>query len=602
MVLVTDGECDMSADIEDLQTVVGAMKSNETVLYVINIGLVHDVSSVKGQNAIVLREIAENTGGAYCNADDIAQCLMTLSGKPGCGTRPQLSKNVLEITPLLRIPVNIWGMTSKDSPPSMSKFRVAAPDEDEDGGGGGGDGAVEPTPVERETLTVNPDQPDEVIAPADQIAAHKYGQNFIPWTEGDKDAVKLKGPSGVFVLGFLPATSVPRHHLLTSTSVMQGIQDHEAAAVGITALSRALRRTNQVALVRFVKKEHSDPQLMVLSPASADNGTLLMHQVPCKDDVRNYSFPPLKETTREQQSAVSSFVDSMTISSVAPHRLAPMNSAIYGVTAKIVEKLAAPVTLSTSLRIAQMADQFEAIPYRSDAPEVASAKSATIASSLETLKSHFPLKTNESTLEKRKIFFSDLVLAPATQEILGGGGGGGASQKRARVESQEETGPVVPIFSEQSTAPLEDFQALLSFAEATQADKISAMHTMEKHVTRTVTQGRSKAQYKKALEFLSSLRAAAITTNEAQLYNAFLVDHIKPFAGSIDTECWDMFVAAGNLSLITNEELPETSSITPQEAIAFLQVQTATTTGVGGGGGGGGGAMEVQDSMFDDLE
>ena len=40
-------------------------------------------------------------------------------------------------------------------------------------------------------------------------------------------------------------------------------------------------------------------------PATEDDGTLIVHRLPCSEDVRDFSFPSLKEDTPAQRSAVS---------------------------------------------------------------------------------------------------------------------------------------------------------------------------------------------------------------------------------------------------------------------------------------------------------
>ena len=68
-------------------------------------------------------------------------------------------------------------------------------------------------------------------------------------------------------------------------------ESNDGTRRAIGALSQALQRLQQAALCRLVKRANSDPWLVVLLP-NAD-GTLLMHRLPCSEDIRNFQFPPL---------------------------------------------------------------------------------------------------------------------------------------------------------------------------------------------------------------------------------------------------------------------------------------------------------------------
>jgi hypothetical protein len=59
----------------------------------------------------------------------------------------------------------------------------------------------------------------------------------------------------------------------------------------VGALAQALQRRQQAALCRLVKRANADPWLVVLLPNP--DGTLLMHRLPCSEDIRNFLFPPL---------------------------------------------------------------------------------------------------------------------------------------------------------------------------------------------------------------------------------------------------------------------------------------------------------------------
>ena len=70
-----------------------------------------------------------------------------------------------------------------------------------------------------------------------------------------------------------------------------------------------------VALARYTKKENADVAMVVLLPSPNDDGSLLMHRLPCIEDIRDFQFPSLrKDFSSVQQTAISNLVDGMTAS------------------------------------------------------------------------------------------------------------------------------------------------------------------------------------------------------------------------------------------------------------------------------------------------
>ena len=92
------------------------------------------------------------------------------------------------------------------------------------------------------------------------------------------------------LLGFLPREKIPRFHYLGMTNILQGDSRLVSSQIAIASLSEALKRKNQVGLVRFTKKDNTDPYLGVLLPNIDNDGTLLVQQLPFIEDVRQLDF------------------------------------------------------------------------------------------------------------------------------------------------------------------------------------------------------------------------------------------------------------------------------------------------------------------------
>jgi hypothetical protein len=107
------------------------------------------------------------------------------------------------------------------------------------------------------------------------------------------------------LLCFAPAARIPRHYFLSSVDVVVPEPGSKSAGVGIASLAHALQRTQNVAVVRYVKRKNAAPILAVLTPCIANGfpdsnllgedaptfACLLLNQLPFAEDLRLFTFP-----------------------------------------------------------------------------------------------------------------------------------------------------------------------------------------------------------------------------------------------------------------------------------------------------------------------
>lgn len=100
LLLITDGETEVEG-VEDLETIVASMKSIVNFsLYVAMVGKVTPASSViKRENAKLLQSLAESIDGRFAEMEDPRDGFYLLAGGAGLGTKPQLLKTTLELSP-----------------------------------------------------------------------------------------------------------------------------------------------------------------------------------------------------------------------------------------------------------------------------------------------------------------------------------------------------------------------------------------------------------------------------------------------------------------------------------------------------------------------
>jgi hypothetical protein len=100
MILMTDGETEVEG-VADLEVIVGNMKSIVNFsLYIALIGQVTPSSSVvKQENAKLLQSLAESIGGRFGVMEAPQDGNYLLAAGAGLGTKPQMLKTVLELSP-----------------------------------------------------------------------------------------------------------------------------------------------------------------------------------------------------------------------------------------------------------------------------------------------------------------------------------------------------------------------------------------------------------------------------------------------------------------------------------------------------------------------
>jgi ATP-dependent DNA helicase 2 subunit 2 len=172
------------------------------------------------------------------------------------------------------------------------------------------------------------------------VRGYRYGPQYIPMAGLDENILKLVSEPVLRLLGCVPVSSIARQHFLSSSFVV-GVatgDSNDGARRAVGSLSQALQRLKQAALCRLVKRANADPWLVVLLPNS--DGTLLMHRLPCSEDIRNFMFPPLTSMASVaplQKQAVAAAVDSMTISALQSDDLLMVNPAFMAFLSHVQE-------------------------------------------------------------------------------------------------------------------------------------------------------------------------------------------------------------------------------------------------------------------------
>lgn len=115
-----------------------------------------------------------------------------------------------------------------------------------------------------------------------------------------------------------------------TSNIVVAQKTNDKAVIALSSLIHALFELDSYAVARVVKKEGSEPFLMLLSPSvEKDYECLIENQLPFSEDVRSYRFPPIDKIvtvsgkmltqhrnlpSKDLLEAMSDFVDRMDIS------------------------------------------------------------------------------------------------------------------------------------------------------------------------------------------------------------------------------------------------------------------------------------------------
>jgi hypothetical protein len=633
MLLITDGENPVEG-VDDLEDIVEQMKSIKNFgLYIAMLSKSTPQSSViKQENAKLLRSLAESTDGRFMEIEELGDSIHLLSGGLGLGTRPTLSKTVLEFTPNLRLPCVFWGKVSKATAPSLKKQQKSE------------DNEFSEDAIKRDISYRHPDNEDLELSVEERVKGYRYGSQYVPVTPADEDNFKIPGPASIQVIGLIAREKIPRHHFLDGATYLHPTLEAEAAQFCFSALATALLREGKAALARFVKRENSDPSLIAMLPTvdeASGMTAFLLYRVPFVDDVREYNFPSLVAFASEKQvranpdltkqrQIMEDFVDCLTIRDFSKSNTTPANPALQNIYSALHGHL---LGLDAAEQIA--------------VPDFVSlAKDPARESIVSSVYDFFPLEKVEKKKKRKKVFWSD---AAADQQAAEAGSqpGGEAANKKARIEldvsrvtaaitantsaaaipkplpvplvpkappatssaplvappptasqssvaapsstttassstaaptaqadeEEDEDDLGLPEFTVGTPTPVEDCTALVEAIRAKnppdRKKRIArALEVLAKVIQRNVALGGSRTHYKRAVACLVLFRAVSCEEKDAAAFNAYLAAFKKNYQTGRHALAWQL-ATDQLLTLIARSEV-KSSAVTDDEAEQFL--------------------------------
>ena len=362
-------------------------------------------------------------------------------------------------------------------------------------------------------------------------------------------------------------------------------------------MAMAMTNEGQVLIARYMKNidpnkdAKTDVDLVALIAPPQDNGSLLMHRIPCIEDFRNFPFPHMTSIDKIlpcQKDAVSEYIRCMTV----PYESTNEDSL-----------LAYNAPLLSVLHAAQRRALSDTKVYQLNGSMLPKGDIEGAKAAIKMLRENFPMEYIEQQgSKKRKMYWADGVVINTEEGtgITAMDANAGADVISTTASSSSASSSSSAMSLEITVQnPVEDFEKFVRNYPNDSENLTSAFKKMTEIINELVSGG-NNAYFRRAIESLKSLRASILSTKGVcsdghSVYNTFLKDIVKQYSRDY-VVFWDnFFVKEGvNLTLISTGEVPA-SMISHEEAQIFLR-EEAPATAVPSA------ANQADDPMFDDLE
>ncbi|KAH9620873.1 hypothetical protein KSS87_022606 [Heliosperma pusillum] len=203
----------------------------------------------------------------------------------------------------------VYKKTSEERFPTLKKYSDKAPATDRF--------ATHEIKVDYEYQSIQ--DPGKIVPPEQRIKGYRYGPEVVPISTDEWEAVKFKPEKSVKLLGFTDAKNILRQYFMKDVNLFIAEPGKKEAVIAVSALARAMKEMNKVAIVRCVWRQgQAGVVIGVLTPnvSAKDNvpDSFYFNVLPFAEDVREFQFPSFRnlpeafQPTEEQQEAADNFV------------------------------------------------------------------------------------------------------------------------------------------------------------------------------------------------------------------------------------------------------------------------------------------------------
>ncbi|CAK7347919.1 unnamed protein product [Dovyalis caffra] len=454
----------------------------------------------------------------------------------------------LELSSKMKIKVWVYKKTSEEKFPTLKKYSDKAPPTDRF--------ATHEVKVDYEYKSV--EDPNKVVPPEQRIKGYRYGPQVVPVSSAEWDAVKFKPEKSVKLLGFTDASNIMRHYYMKDVNIFIPEPGNTRAALAVSALARAMKEMNKVAILRCVWRQGQGSVVVgVLTPNISEKDStpdvFYFNVLPFAEDVREFQFPSLSsfpaswQPNEQQQEAADNLVKMLD--------LAPSGKQ---------EALLPDFTPNPVLELF-----YRHLELKSKHPDAAV---PPLDETLKTITEPDPdlLSENKSVIDafcKSFELKENPRLKKSSKRLLREKPSG--SDEGEGYENAINALAVRPIKVEKigDSSPVQDFEAMMSRRDS--PDWVSkAIKDMENKIHNLVENSYEGDNHGKALECLLALRKGCILEQEPKQFNDFLHHLLNVCQEKKLSNFCESLISKG-LTLISKSEATD-SEVTDDEARSFL--------------------------------
>ncbi|XP_027335253.1 ATP-dependent DNA helicase 2 subunit KU80 isoform X2 [Abrus precatorius] len=456
----------------------------------------------------------------------------------------------LEFSPQLRIKVMVYKKTAEEKFPTLKKYSDKAPPNDKY--------ATHEVKVDYEYKSS--EDHDKVVPPDQRIKGYRYGPQIVPISSAEWEAVKFKPEKGVKLLGFTDSSNVLRHQYMKDVYVFLPEPGNTKAMLAVSAVARAMKEMNKVAILRCVwRKGQAHVVIGLLTPNLSDRENIpdsfYFNVLPFAEDVREYLFPsftnfPASWQPNEQQlEATANLIKTFDL---APH----------GKEEVLLPDFTPNPVLERFYRFLELKskDPDATVPPLDDTLKKITEPDADLLlqnkSVIDSFCSSFELKGNP--LKKSRRFLRDKRSISSDEE----GKGNIIAQPANLIENTS-----IKVEKIGDLTPVQDFEAMVSRRDSPDW-VVKAITDMKNKIFDLVEDSHAGDNYPKALECLVVLRKGCILEQEPKQFNDFL-RHLCNFCQEKNLNSFCEFLSSKGLTLISKTEAVD-SEVTDDEARSFM--------------------------------
>ncbi|KAJ8748966.1 hypothetical protein K2173_013404 [Erythroxylum novogranatense] len=501
----------------------------------------------------------------------------------------------LELSPNMKIKVWVYKKTSEEKFPTLKKYSDKAPPTDKF--------ATHEVKVDYEYKSVEDDS--KVVPPEQRIKGYRYGPQVVPISSAEWDAVRFRPEKSVKLLGFTDAKNVMRHYYMKDANIFIAEPGNIKATLGVSALARAMKEMDKVAIVRCVwregqanvvvgvlmpnisKKENtvgfmmdiliSDIKLFSFLPFycfffiimllnsywfAVQPDSFYFNVLPFTEDVREFlfpsfsSFPAACQPTEQQQEAADNLVKMLDLAPAGRQEALPPDFTPNPVLERFYSHLelkskepdrGVPPLDATLKKITE------------PDPELLSRNKSVI----DAFRGSFEIKENPK-------------LKKATRRVIrekpsgSDGEDGYEDAPNAIAVASNEQKPIIEVEKIGNSTPVQDFEAMISRRDNPDWI-IKAIGDMKDRILDLLRNSHEGDNFPKAFDCLLALRKGCILEQEPKQFNDFL-RHLFKYLPQRNLSNFCDFLAAKGLTLVSKSEAPD-SDVKDEEARSFLYMK-----------------------------